>query len=155
RLIARAGAAYAGVRDYTCLLIKRETLGGRLSPDAVMTMKVRTRPFSVYLRWHAPRDLAGQEVCYVAGRNNGQMRVHPNGLLGALGFVSLDVNDPRARETSRHSITEAGIGNLIERYAQGWQMERRLGRTQVRLGTYGYNGRRCTRVETIHPPGSA
>ena len=35
--------------------------------------------------------------------------------------------------------------------ARGWEGERRLNVTQVRLGEYEYNKRRCTRVETIHP----
>jgi hypothetical protein len=151
RLIAQARAAYAGVRDYTCLLVKRERIGGSLTPDNVLQMKVRTAPFSVSLLWQEPRSLAGQEVCYVAGRNDGMMRVKSSGLLGAIGFVSLDPDDPRARQTSRHRITEAGLGNLIERFARGWEGERALGLTQVRLGTYEYNRRRCTRVETIHP----
>jgi hypothetical protein len=151
RLVKQAREAYAQVRDYSCVLVKRERVGGQLPPDNVILMNVRTRPFSVYLRWQEPRDLAGQEVCYVAGRNNGQMRVRSAGALGVVGFVSLDPNDPRARKTSRHSITEAGIGNVIERFSAGWEGERRLNVTQVRLGEYEYNKRRCTRVETIHP----
>jgi hypothetical protein len=126
-------------------------MGGGLPPDNVMEMKVRTQPFSVYLRWLQPRAEAGQEVCYVAGRNDGKMRVRPKGVLGAVGFVSLDPTDPRARQTSRRNITEAGIGNLIERFAKSWEIERRLNQSQVRVADYEYNRRRCTRVEIIHP----
>jgi hypothetical protein len=151
RLIARARAAYAGVRDYSCLLVKRERIGGRLTPDHVVVMRARNKPFSVSLLWQEPRSLAGQEVCYVAGANGGMMRVKPTGLLSAFGFVSLDPDDARARENSRHRITEAGIGNLIERFARGWEAERSAGLSQVLLGTYEYNKRRCTRVEVIHP----
>jgi hypothetical protein len=151
RIVTQAREAYAQVRDYSCVLVKRERVGAQLPPDNVILMNVRTRPFSVYLRWQEPRDVAGQEVCYVAGRNNGQMRVRSAGALGVVGFVSLDPNDPRARKNSRHSITEAGIGNVIERFSAGWEGERRLNLTQVRIGEYEYNKRRCTRVETIHP----
>jgi hypothetical protein len=79
------------------------------------------------------------------------MRVHPTGLLGAVGFVSLDPNDPRAKASSRHSITEAGIGNLLKRLATRWEVERRLNVTQVNVAEYEYNKRRCMRVETTHP----
>jgi hypothetical protein len=154
RLIRDAQRAYLDVRDYTCLLIKRERVNGVMpSADSVMEMKVRAQPFSVYLRWLAPRNEAGQEVCYVAGRNNGMMRVHPKGVLGSFaGFISLDPNDPRARQTSKRSITEAGIGNTIDRFARAWEEERRLNLTaQVNVAEYEYNRRRCTRVETIHP----
>lgn len=152
RLIHEAQQAYQHVQDYTCLLIKQERINGRMPPLNVMEMKVRTQPFSVYLRWIQPRTEAGQEVCYVAGRNDGKMRVHAKGLLGTVGFISLDPNDPRARQSSRRSITEAGIGNMIERFARAWEEERRTNMTtQVNVAEYEYNHRRCTRVETIHP----
>lgn len=152
RLILEAQQAYRSVQDYTCLLIKQERINGRLPPPHVMEMKVRNQPFSVYLRWLQPHSEAGQEVCYVAGRNDGRMRVHAKGVLGAVGFVSLDPNDPRARQTSRRSITEAGIGNMIDRFARAWEAERRLNlTTQVNVAEYEYNRRRCIRVETIHP----
>ncbi len=152
RLIHEARRAYQDVRDYTCLLIKRERIGGVLPPESVIEMKVRTQPFSVYLHWLQPRAEAGQEVCYVAGRNDGRMRVRLKGMLGAVGFVSLDPNDPRARQTSKRSITEAGIGNMIERFTRAWEDERRLGLTKpINVAEYEYNRRRCTRVETVHP----
>ena len=51
---------------------------------------------------------------------------------------------------SRHNISEAGVGNLIEQHAQHWQKERQLNKTQVRVGEYEYNKRRCIRIETTH-----
>jgi hypothetical protein len=150
QLIAQARQSYQGIRDYACLFIKREQLRGQLQPENLIDMRVRTQPFSVYLHWLKPVPTTGQEVCYVAGRNNGMMRVHSSGVLGTVGFINMDPRDPRALETSRHSITEAGIGNLIERYGQAWELERTLNRTQVRIQEYEYNRRRCTRVETVH-----
>jgi hypothetical protein len=114
-------------------------------------MRVKERPFRVYMRWCEPRDLAGQEVCYATGRYQGNMRVHPNGILSTLGWVTLSPDDPRAFKTSRHRITEAGIGNLIRRLEAGWPAERTWGLTEVRVGVYEYNRRRCVRVETTHP----
>jgi Protein of unknown function (DUF1571) len=153
RLIAEARQAYQGLRDYTCLFIKRERLRGQLQTENLIQMTVRAQPFSVYLRWLGPRPFTGQEVCYVAGRNNGLMRVKSTGLLGAVGFVNLDPRDPRALENSRHTITEAGLGNLIDRFTEGYDLDSRGNRTQVRVADYEYNKRRCTRVETIHLSG--
>jgi hypothetical protein len=155
RVLAEARESYRGVRDYACVFIKKERLRGQLQPDNLIAMKVRTQPFSIYLHWHGPKQFAGQEVCYVTGRNNGMMRVHSTGLVGAVGFVTLDPRDPRAMENSRHSITEAGIGNLLDRFSRGWEMERQLNRTQVRVADYEYNKRRCVRVETTHPDNAA
>jgi hypothetical protein len=150
RLIEMARQAYQGVRDYQCRMVKQERIDGRLQPRTTMAMWVRTEPFSVYFRWEEPRTLAGQEACYVAGRNNGKMRARGKGLLGAVGFITLDINDPKVRANSRHAITEAGIGHLIEEFAPGWERERQWNQTQVRLAEYEYDGRRCVRVETIH-----
>ncbi len=157
RLIAEARQSYQGIADYSCLFVKKERLRGQLQPDNLIAMKVRTQPFSVYLRWLRPNAMVGQEACYATGRNNGMMRVHPNGFRGVVGFISLEPQDPRALENSRHMITEAGIGNLIERFGQRWQYESRLNRTTIRVGEFEYNKRRCVRVETVHPenPGNA
>src|SRR5262249_27962160 len=151
RLTARAKQVFAGVRDYTCTLIKQERIEGQLTPVHVVSMMVRNEPFSVYLKWHQPKAQVGQEACYVTGRNGGKMRAKSPGLLGTGGFVSVDPDDPRARKTSNHLITEAGIGNLLKRFETRWTGEYKLNKTQVRIGEYEYNKRRCIRVETIHP----
>jgi hypothetical protein len=151
RLIADAHQSYERITDYSCLFIKREVLNRQLQPENLIAMKVRTQPFSVYMHWYSPSNLAGQEVCYVTGRNNGMMRVHSTRLLAPSGFMSMAPNDPRALENSRHTINEAGIGHLIERLAHSWQIENQLNRTQVQVAEYEYDKKRCTRVETVHP----
>jgi hypothetical protein len=150
RLIQTARDRFRDVRDYSCRLVQRERVGDKLPPETVCGMEVRTQPFSVHLSWHEPRSMQGQEALYVAGRNGGKMRVRGAGLLGAVGFISLDVDDARARRTSRHNITEAGLGNLIERFAEGWPRERVHGGVEVHIDDFKFAGRACTRVETVH-----
>jgi hypothetical protein len=150
RLIETARERYRDVRDYTCRLVQRERVGDKMPPETVMSMALRAQPFSVHLKWLEPRSMAGQEAVYVAGRNGGRMRVRAAGLLGAVGFVTLEVDDARARRSSRHNITEAGFGNLIERFAEGWPRERAHGGVVVHIDDFSFAGRPCTRVETIH-----
>lgn len=157
RLITEARQSYQGVQDYTCTFIKQERIGQELRPQNVMLMKVRSQPFSVYFRWAAPKSLEGQEACYVAGRNNNQMRAHPIGILGVVGWVSVDPHDSRAMKDNRHPITDAGIGHLIERIGSGWETDKGISQAQLQIGDYVYNNRPCTRVEVSHPgsqPGS-
>jgi hypothetical protein len=154
RLIAEAKQSFQGVTDYSCLFVKRERIRGQLQAENLIDMKVRNQPFSVYLRWLGPQNLVGQEACYVAGANNGMLRVHSTGLAGAVGFISVEPTDPRVMQNNRHPITDAGIGRLIDKYGQRWEMERRLNKTQVRVGEFEYNQRRCMRVEAIHPDNS-
>jgi hypothetical protein len=149
QLVALANQSFKEVRDYTCLFIKKERLRGQLQPDNLIDMKVRSQPFSVYLSWLGPKALQGQEACYIAGRNT--LRVHSTGLAGVAGFVTLDLNDPRVMQNSRHTINEAGIENLITRLSKRWELERQLNKTEVHIAEYNYNQRPCIRVEMVHP----
>ncbi len=150
QLIAEAQRAYAKVQDYSCTLIKKEKMDDQPPVENVMNMKIRVEPFSVNLKWTEPKAMVGQEAIYVAGKNDGNMRVKSAGLLGAVGFITLDPNDARAQKTSKHAITEAGIGNLLELYSKGWENERLWNLTQVQIAEYEFNKRRCVRVETTH-----
>ncbi len=150
-ILDEARSHFRNVQDYECRLIKRERVKGVLVPDSVMRMKVRNRPLSIYLQCESPESDKGLEVCYVPDRNQGMMRVHPSGMLGILGFWSIDPVDPRVFEKSRHSIKEAGLGALLDSTARYWDMERRLDKTQVRITDAMLEGQNCTRIETIHP----
>jgi hypothetical protein len=151
RIVAEARQSYQNVNDYVCTFVKREAIRGQLGPENVIQMKVRARPFSVYMKWQAPKPMEGQEVCYVVGKYNNMMRGKSPGLLGVVGFVTVDLRDPRAMQNNRHTLAEAGCGNIIERCAQRWETERGMNRTQVRIGEYEFAKRKCIRVETYHP----
>jgi hypothetical protein len=142
---------YSAVKDYTCTLISRESIRGELKEENVVQMKFRPQPFSVYMRWLAPSHVRGQEVAYIHGRNGNKMRVQSKGLLKIAGFVSIDVNDPRVSEHSRHNIYEAGMGHLIETTIAHWTAEQKIGGTECRIAEYDYNNRRCYRIENIRP----
>lgn len=143
---------YPAVKDYTCTLVKRERIKGQLSDEDIIMMSFRQQPFSVYMKWLSPAKFKGQEVAYVHGRNSNKMRVKSKGLLGNItDFVSIDPQDRRVFEHSRHSIYEAGIGNLIDQSLQSMEAERKIGKSKVQVGEYTYDNRRCYRIETIRP----
>jgi hypothetical protein len=150
-LLIEARLQFQNVRDYECRSVNRERVNGVLLPETVMHMKARNRPFSIYLRSESPEAERGMQICYVEGRNQGRMRVHPPGIQGALGFWSIDPQDPRALEKHRHCITEAGLGNILESTARYWEMERRLNATLVFIRDEECAGRICTRIDTVHP----
>jgi hypothetical protein len=154
-LLNEARLQFKKVRDYECRMIERERVNGRLLPETVMTMKARNKPLSIYLRCESPSTDKGLEVCYVEGWNRGMMCVHPTGIVGVLGFWSIDPHDSRAFEKNRHCITEAGFDNLLENTARYWDMERRLNKTLVHITDDEIDGRACTRIETIHPDRNA
>lgn len=139
---------YGAVKDYTCTLWKKENINGKISEDHIIQFKFREQPFSVAMRWQAPRANAGTEAIFVTGKNNNKMRVHAKGIKGLAGWVSIDVNDNRVFENSRHNIIEAGIGNLLDQTIKLWEKERPLDKTQVKVAEYKYNNRLCLRIET-------
>jgi hypothetical protein len=151
RMAAEARQVYAQVRDYQCILITQERIKGMLQTEEVIQLSFRKDPFSVYMKWLSPKDKAGQEVCYVNGKNQNKMRVLAAAGLGrGLGWLTIAVDDPKVKDRSRHVITETGFGNLIDRCEKGWADERPLNKNKVAIAEYEYNQRRCMRVETIH-----
>jgi Protein of unknown function (DUF1571) len=150
RLLAEAQQVYNQVQTYECMLISQERVNGKLLPEKVIQMSFRKNPFSVYMKWVAPKEEAGQEVCYVDGRHQNMMKVLPGGFAKSFGWQTIEVNSPQVMQHSRHKITEAGFGNWVERYTKAWNAERALGKTKVQMAEYNYNNRPCLRVETIH-----
>ncbi len=148
--INEARRNYTAVRDYSGTLITKERIQGKMLEDNVIDIKFKA-PFAVHMKWQGPAASRGQEVAFVAGKNNNKMRVHSNKLGGGklLGWMSIDVNDPRVLENSRHTIVEAGIGNLIERTVKALETDKAMGKTETRISEAQFNGRGCYRIESI------
>jgi hypothetical protein len=148
-MLQEAKRNYGAVKDYTCTLVSQERVRGKLEEQSIMQFKMKTEPFSVYMKWLAPRDSVNQEVAFILGRNNNKMRVKSvklgEGKL--LGFISIDPNDPRVLERSRHNILEAGIGKMIDQNIASWEKTRKVGQPKVDIGEAKYNERDCIRIE--------
>jgi hypothetical protein len=144
-------AKYQAIRDYTCTFSKRERIQGRLTPLHVLSMKVRTQPRSIYVRFQQPA--AGREAIYIAGQNNGKVLAHDVGLNKLLaGTLRLDPTGSRAMQDNRHPITEAGIGPLLTTLETRWSSELDPTESVVDIRTgQKRNGRPCKMIETTHP----
>jgi hypothetical protein len=153
RAIEDCQARYEAVSDYVCTFTKRERVNGRLTPLHVMSMKVRTRPRSIYLKFRQPKPRAGREAIYIDGRNDGKVLAHDVGL-GRLiaGTLSLDPTGARAMEDCRHPITHAGIGPLLDTLEERWSTE--FGPTESLVefrDGLTVASRPCRLIETTHP----
>ncbi len=137
---------YQQVNDYSCVFVKQERIHGKLHPEQTAHMAARTQPFSVWMKFAAPANISGQEVCYVQGKNNGKMRVKGSGLKGAFGFVTIPVDDSRAMAQNRHTIENAGIGAMIDQIASA-SAQCRETRSLTTAAEYQFNGRTCYRIE--------
>lgn len=149
------------VRDYTCVLVKRERLDDVLSDYEYLMLKVRHEqrrdhqvvvPFSVYIRFLAPAEVAGREVIYVEGRNKGKMIVRRGGDRFSFVTTSLDPHSDLAMQEARYPITEVGIRNLIQRLLEVGHEDLQHDECEVRnIPGTKLDGRPCTLVEVRHP----
>ena len=111
-LLERAEQKLKKVLSYTTTFSKQERLNGCLGDSQVMNMKVRHKPFSVYMKWLVGDK--GRELLYVDGENDGKMLARVGGIRGRLlPALKLDPNGSLAMKESRYPITKAGILELV------------------------------------------
>ena len=151
--------AYAGlvnvekIQDYSATLAKRERIGGKLFDYQYMFLKIRQKPFSVYMTFLAPAELKGREVIYIQGQNKGNMWAHGTGIQKTMfGTVSLPPTGPIAMKDQRYPLTELGILNLTRRLVEVGERDKKYGECEVKFYEGAkVNKRVCTCIEVVHP----
>jgi hypothetical protein len=139
-LYNQAALRFATIDSYVARLRRREQVKGKDQPEELMLFKFRKQPWSVYFKWLG-HEGQGREVIYVKGQHGdmihsllaaGDMPLAPAGKHMALSPDNIFV-----RSASRHAITEAGIGVIIEKLGQGLEFQER---GDKRIGTLTYLG---------------
>jgi hypothetical protein len=121
RLYRQAADAYAAIPAYSARLRQREQVAGKDKPEEVILCKFRKQPWSVYFQWTG-KEANGREVIYVQGQH--ENKIHSRLAAGDVPLMpagmrfSVAPDSPMARGRSRHPITDAGIGPLIDHYSQ-------------------------------------
>jgi outer membrane lipoprotein-sorting protein len=141
------------IKDYSATLVKRERIGGEVGEHQYMFIKVRQKPFSVYMFFLGPPKLRGQEVIYVEGQNDGNMWAHPTGIKNTIvGTVSLSPTGMLAMQGQRYPITELGLQNLVTRLLEVGHHDAQYGECEVDfIEGAKINGRTCTCIQVMHP----
>lgn len=150
------------VRDYSCSLVRRERVDGRLLEYEFMSAKVRHRrsrdgkvviPFSVYLEVLAPAESKGREVLYVEGQNDGDMLVKKGGKRFSFVTTRISPTSDTAMHNNRYPVTEFGMENLVMRLIEVVKEDISIGaETNVRFfNDARIDGRSCTAIEVVHP----
>lgn len=110
-----------GMGCYSAQLRRREQVSGRDKPEETMIVRFRPEPWSVYFKWIGAQG-HDREVVFVKGQHGslihtllaeGDMPFSPKGKR-----LSLPPDNMFVRSSSRHAITEAGIGMMIEHFGQ-------------------------------------
>jgi hypothetical protein len=150
------------IRDYTCTMVKRERVDGKLNDYEYMFCKIRNRqvkngritvPFSVYLYFLKPTGIKGREVVYVEGRNNNKLCAHEGGAKGRwLPTVWLKPTGKLAMKGQLYPITDSGIDNLVVKLIERGMAERKFPDCDVTFTKNAkINGRVCTMLQVTHP----
>jgi hypothetical protein len=149
-MLAAAKAAYGNYRDYSCVFTRQERIKDVLGAEQVAEMKVRTRPFSVALRFAKPDAVAGMAELYVSGTRTGKMKYRPAGAKGINGFQLVAPDDPKVLAENRHPVTEIGIGAAIDLLTSIATREKTLGNgLEVFAADFQFAGKTVTRYEVF------
>jgi hypothetical protein len=140
------------VQDYSATLAKHERIGGKLLDYEYMFVKLRHKPFSVYMYFTGPAALKGQEVIYIEGKNEGNMWAHGVGFQKMIGTISLKPDGPFAMRNQRYPLTELGILNMTRRLVEVGEQDVKYGECEVKFYEGAkINNRVCTCIEVVHP----
>ena len=140
------------IQDYSATVAKRERVKGKVGNYEYLFVKIRHKPFSVYLQYLDPPELKGRECVYVEGRNDGKMWAHGVGWEKTFGTVSLNPTGVWAMRGQLYPLTEIGILTMVRRLVDVGEHDSKFGECEVKY----YRGakvedRVCTCIECIHP----
>jgi hypothetical protein len=153
------------LRDFECQIVKRERFDGVMSDFEHIHMKIRTQqirdnrvvvPYSVFIEWLGPEELTGRKVLYVAGWNDGKMRIRKGG--GRFNYIKINLSpfSETVMQQSHYPITEAGIvrlaGRMVNQIVDDIRIDPQGVNTQAQFFKNAkVSGRACTRIEIVHP----
>jgi hypothetical protein len=141
------------IKDYTCIFIKEERVGGELIGPQYIDAKFRQKPQSVYLKFLKPDNVKGREVIFVAGENGGKLIAREgSGVKRLIGMVQLEPTSALAMAGQRYPINNSGIAFLTKRLIEVAEQDRKYGEVEVHFYKDAKVGdRSCLLIEVIHP----
>ena len=150
-MIAEARAAYAKVRDYSCVLVRREVVAGKLLAEQTAELRVRTQPASANLRVTGPKAYAGEEISYLPSRFAAKLRYKAPGFDGIkYGYLTVSADDPRLTASTRHTYSDTGLLAVIDRCEKALATEKKLNHpVQILVADYSFAGKAVTRYEVF------
>lgn len=129
-LARKAKDKAAALNDYEGTFTKKELIGPQMLTQ-MMKIRVRHKPFSVYMVYAAPNE--GREVLYDQGQDPDNLIVHEGpGLKSLAGTLNLPIRDPRVLAEARHPVNDLGIERLAELVIQQWEFESKYGEIDVK-----------------------
>lgn len=112
-LLEQGRRRLAECADYTCTFFKQERISGELTDGQSIELKLRHRPFSVYMKWESGDK--GREALFVEGIDDNRMTVHPGGWKARfVPALKIDPEGSLAMSEARHPVTMLGLIKLCD-----------------------------------------
>ena len=113
RMLSSMKGHYQQVNDYQAVLKTIERIDSRLSQEGITLLRFR-KPFDVYLEWIVG-PFAGRQVVYLKDRNPTEFYFRAESWLKRIfAPEKFDIRSPRALKNQHQTISNIGIGNLID-----------------------------------------
>ena len=141
QIVGKSQAALQSVKDYSATFSKKEIVGEKLI-EQTMQIKMRQKPFSVYLKFSTPHK--GREVIYVDGLNKGKLVAHGTGFQKIVGTLKLKPTSNLVMKENRYPITQIGIEKMLNAVVAIW--EKQASNSQVRYFPKAKLGKTSVRV---------
>jgi len=112
-IVAASRARLESVTSYQVPMNRQERVGTNLLPAESVLLSIRRNPKAVRLEW-PDGPSKGREVLYTSQDNkDGLMHVKMPDTIVPVPPISMAVDGPMVRRSSRHPITEAGFETII------------------------------------------
>ncbi|NOY42924.1 MAG: DUF1571 domain-containing protein [Planctomycetes bacterium] len=137
----------ADIADYSAILRKQERIDGTLMDEEIAYIKVRNKPFAVYMFFLKPHK--GRECLYPNA--DGKMVAMDCGWKRKFGAVPLDPNGMLAMKGQKYPITKLGIRELTSELITVASQDVKYGECEVNTFQNVMNKRPVTQIVAIHP----
>ncbi len=114
-LIAMGLAVVDRLGTYRYRMEKRERIGGALREAQQIDTYIREVPWAVRLHY-VGGPAKGRKVVYNPKVKKDAFRVREAGFFSIVGAIWIDTDSSLAKADSNHTIKEAGLGNLLQRF---------------------------------------
>ena len=145
------------VDGYTCLLVKQETIEGKLEPAQYLRLKIRdrrtdgdklVRPLSIYAKFLKPKSVAGREVLFVENERDGDILVRRGGTRLPNLTLKLNPDGRLAKTDTNYSIRQTGILPMLRQILDKMESQREEDKMDIRyFANAKVDGRPCQHVE--------
>lgn len=142
-LIAMGREAVTALGPYRYRMVKQERVKGELLPAQDIDTFVQKKPFAVRLHY-VGGPAKGRKVLYNPKEEAEKFRAREAGFLSIFGAVWVSVDSGLAKKDSNHTVKEAGLGNLLDRFTADLVKAESLGGMKVVHEGWDKGERWCT-----------